>query len=792
MARLVRISMPQVTDLDDNAGPKITDLANVGNLKVPQYQRAFTWNKAITTRLLEDLIRHKISFSAHAATEPYYLGNLLIHVDGVNNNVVDGQQRLCATTIICAAIRDTCIQTGTLKKAYEIHSKIIKDQHYDNALTAWHDGTNDSFRNQLRWIQKIRKPNKTQRKFKSNQIANVGGPLQAINIRGRPKTPIWKMNQGVVVFEHGGRLQLEMTLTPLSVNHGVDATFTSLSGFLTNNGVIDQELGVLEEHPDFRGPPPHGIGIASWKKCEMIKRYFECVSVLRGKLAGKNAGAKRQFMEDLANIALNIQFTVSKFTDLAQAIQYFGTFNSRDNVIPLSVGDLMRQWVAYVVQQRPAHHSAAIRTSWRTIDRALNIDCSVGDQLEDFFVSYLIATKRRYTKSAAFSGMEAEYIGRDLTLPPLGRPAHGAPAGVRYGQQLLFQHPNWEKSYIKDTMEDFATAAEIYREICDPEDSSAATLAVGAGDQHAARLKAIWRTNITQFRGLLLAGMIKFRSEVTKGNLSNADRIKSESYLLGIIEYMIVRGYIIPSSVDRTLLAVAPPVTLGKSLDSKVAYNKVEVWSGWLRNHGDLTHYGVRGSPPAEDAAALLDRIKGEVLRITAPFDCLFEDGNGAAQPTLLTLDLMPRYAQLVLVRLELERSMWANAPKADYQVEHIFPQSPEPGEWVAFAAAGLKEENLNKLGNLTLLPSEWNQYVGNSEYTRKQTDPVAAIAATRKDYTRAEVGLNIKLCNEISTSHGVGIYANWTPVEVAARGAILGRELYATFCNASLDSGRF
>ena len=56
---------------------KITDLAETGSLKVPQYQRAFTWNKAITTRLLEDLIRHKISFSAHAATEPYYLRELV-------------------------------------------------------------------------------------------------------------------------------------------------------------------------------------------------------------------------------------------------------------------------------------------------------------------------------------------------------------------------------------------------------------------------------------------------------------------------------------------------------------------------------------------------------------------------------------------------------------------------------------------------------------------------------------------------------------------------------------------
>ena len=781
--------MPQVTDLGNNAGPKITDLANVGHLKVPQYQRAFTWNKAITTRLLEDLIRHKISFSAHAATEPYYLGNLLIHVDGVDNNVVDGQQRLCATTIICAAIRDACIQTGTLKKAYEIHSKIIKDQNYDNALTAWHDGTNDSFRNQLRWIQDIRKPNMPQRKFKSRQDVNVGGVLQSINFRGKAKAPVWKMDQGIMMFENGGRFQLETNLTPTYRILGVAATFTSLNGVLSVNDVVDQEVGILEEHPDFRGPPPHGINIAEWKKCEMIKRYFECVRTISAKLRGMNAVAKRQYMEELADIALNIQFTVSKFTDLAQAIQYFGTFNSRDNVIPLSVGDLMRQWVAYVVQRQPARYTVNIEASWGAIDQALNIGCTIGDQLEDFFVSYLIATKRRYTKSASFSGMEAEYIGRDLTLP-LGRPTLAAPAGVPYRQQLLFQHPNWEKSYIKDIMEDFATAAKIYREICDPEDSSVVALLAGTGDQHAARLKAIWRTGIIQFRGLLLAGMIKFRSEETKGNLSNDDRIRSESYLLGIIEYMLVRGYIIPSSVDRGLLAVAPPVTLGNSLDSKIAYGKVEEWSGWLRNHGDLAHYNA-GGLANEDAAVLLDRIRDQVLLITNPFDCLFDDGAGAAAPTLLSLDLKPKYAQLVLVRLELERSMWATAPKSDYQVEHIYPQSPEPGGWVAFAAAGLKEANLNKLGNLTLLPSEWNQYVGNSEYTDKQTDPAGRLAAGRKDYTRAETGLNIKLCDEISTS-AVGVYANWTPTEVSARGVILGSELYATFCNASLNSGGF
>ena len=322
-----------------------------------------------------------------------------------------------------------------------------------------------------------------------------------------------------------------------------------------------------------------------------------------------NITAKRQYMEELADIVLNIQFTVSKFTDLAQAIQYFGTFNSSENKIPLSVGDLMRQWVAYVVLQQPVRHTADIQASWSAIDLYLNINCTVGDQLEDFFVSYLIATKRRYTKSSSFSGLEKEYIGRDITLPP-GRATLAVPDGVPYLQQLLYQHPSWEKLYIKNIMEDFEIAAGIYREICDPVDSPVATLAAGGGDQHAARLKAIWRSGITQFRGLLLAGMIKFRSEERKTNLSSADRIRCESYLIGIIEYIIVRGYIIPSSVDRGLLHVAPAATLGKSLDSKIAYGKVEEWSEWLRNHGKLGHYGDAAEPADEDAAALLFETK--------------------------------------------------------------------------------------------------------------------------------------------------------------------------------------
>ena len=98
-----------------------------------------------------------------------------------------------------------------------------------------------------------------------------------------------------------------------------------------------------------------------------------------------------------------------------------------------------------------------------------------------------------------------------------------------------------------------------------------------------------------------------------------------------------------------------------------------------MREHGDLTHYNG-GGLANENAAVLLDRIRDQFLAITNPFDCLFDDGTGAAAPTLLSLDLIPKYAQLVLVRLELVRSMWATAPKSDIKLIYLSKVSNQVG----------------------------------------------------------------------------------------------------------------
>jgi len=71
-------------------------------LRVPPNQREYSWTDREVTRLLFDF-RDSIS----AASDGYFLGTLVtIPRDDDTLEVVDGQQRLATTAILCAAVRD--------------------------------------------------------------------------------------------------------------------------------------------------------------------------------------------------------------------------------------------------------------------------------------------------------------------------------------------------------------------------------------------------------------------------------------------------------------------------------------------------------------------------------------------------------------------------------------------------------------------------------------------------------------------------------------------------------------
>lgn len=68
-------------------------------LRIPNYQRPYSWEVSTALQLVDDLSE------ALRETErkdiPYVLGAIILHDDGEYLNVVDGQQRLLTLRMIC-------------------------------------------------------------------------------------------------------------------------------------------------------------------------------------------------------------------------------------------------------------------------------------------------------------------------------------------------------------------------------------------------------------------------------------------------------------------------------------------------------------------------------------------------------------------------------------------------------------------------------------------------------------------------------------------------------------------
>lgn len=78
----------------------------VSNLIIPDYQRAYVWDKERVKILLEDLDEYLDMKSNENKLNTYLLGSLILHKNNDTNEfeVVDGQQRLVSLALILHAL----------------------------------------------------------------------------------------------------------------------------------------------------------------------------------------------------------------------------------------------------------------------------------------------------------------------------------------------------------------------------------------------------------------------------------------------------------------------------------------------------------------------------------------------------------------------------------------------------------------------------------------------------------------------------------------------------------------
>ena len=81
-------------------------------IRIPNYQRAYSWEEKHCKQFLDDLIEQK--------GKDYYLGQLLFEVDGDIFYIIDGQQRLTTSVLLISAISEklSSIDTQEIQNLY--------------------------------------------------------------------------------------------------------------------------------------------------------------------------------------------------------------------------------------------------------------------------------------------------------------------------------------------------------------------------------------------------------------------------------------------------------------------------------------------------------------------------------------------------------------------------------------------------------------------------------------------------------------------------------------------------
>ena len=94
---------------------------------IPDYQRELAWDYRKMKKLWDDLFLHCQRLDPSANHNPYFIGAIIRNTNAPNSEIVDGQQRLVALSIISAGIRDALISTGNQDEAWDVHNQLIWD-----------------------------------------------------------------------------------------------------------------------------------------------------------------------------------------------------------------------------------------------------------------------------------------------------------------------------------------------------------------------------------------------------------------------------------------------------------------------------------------------------------------------------------------------------------------------------------------------------------------------------------------------------------------------------------------
>ena len=98
-------------------------------IKLPQFQRSYSWEKSHVATFLSDLEAFITTFEKDPVVASYYLGSIVVIPSTTEITILDGQQRLATATIVLSAIRDVAkaLDKGSNNEGSLLAHSIQKD-----------------------------------------------------------------------------------------------------------------------------------------------------------------------------------------------------------------------------------------------------------------------------------------------------------------------------------------------------------------------------------------------------------------------------------------------------------------------------------------------------------------------------------------------------------------------------------------------------------------------------------------------------------------------------------------
>ncbi len=741
---------------------------NPAALIIPGYQREFDWMEHHFDNLFTD-IKNAIATD----TNQLYLGPIGIHDMGNSTlAIVDGQQRMTATTLISIALRDECIARGFYGLAQTIHQDLIFYNNHPRIVSGGDPKKDDKVnqnKTQLATLQhwpsgedyRSNPPPKSEIKliFSDKNTEDI-----APGIDGKYQFCI----EGWMPFHIGGGAVNEWTFgnSTLDVHtkvkfekHGNGVTQAGgkieFEAFVENLGPDPIKIGAVSkaiaisyktDHDYFIGEHAHASKPKKSRK--MFMRYKFIRDEISKELDKKNTRDKRlNYAAKIMSTLHQFKFTVTLFDNLYDALNYFEKVNDGTFSKPLSILDIFNFWVAQLehkanilsqqhdIMLTPPHTikelMSGIDEKWSQAKSVLELedDGKKGGNAEVmsvFFQNYLLLNGTRAVGPALLRELELE-------LPI----AYEAPTNAQ-GHEVM-------TAFLqrRENMEFFAECAVNFAPIIIP----------NVNDDRYVRIKHLDKI-FKQGRSLLLTAFTEIRKAARKTysdeeiNFNDSTDYFSKAKEFYDMEIMIIEA--IEFHVARSI--VLKPEN-DEGFKGQDWHNSVLSWNDALRSRVPNTSSATEikqvletiingGTTTIQDGAApviktitgikTMDRIKtpnfinGSTIHADI-FKKQFTIKDGTFLIWLIESNLRKAYTA--------EPGTWKYLDiKQDQSLEHILPQScykskdlPIDGwEWWDIAKTNVTDRDdvrdyVDRLGNMCIVAKNINSSFSNKPFSEKQ-----------------------------------------------------------------------